>query len=633
VRRAAAVARLDPARDARDLATLLVASGDAQPGVRRAAAQALGTWGGTRAVDALAPLLADPDPDVVGAAAQALRGIRPDRNPTDAAAAAEVQQRAIRSLAQGYGRAGPVGRLEIAGALQALGGSLREAVEAEARLLWDRNERVLRSKGAAGRVGAAEELGRSGRAEAVRLLLPLAEPAGGDAALSAAAIRGLGWSGDPGVVPTLEEALSWKSGEVAEAASWALGNVGDPAAAEALAEAGTRGSARTAQAAVAALEGMPPAPGVGVALCEIAMRAGDPTVASRAAAAARQREADCPEKALAQRIGRGGAEAVAALAALGGLRLPADRVRAPAERALGLLQSSGEARVRAAAARALGLAPYPPASPALQRRASALLEKDGAAATKGKEPPGLDAAGRDELAEVVVAIARLDPTASFAPAHRLSTHGDPALRAAAARAMGIARPPDAGARLEALLADADPSVRTAAAEALGRSGAPAVPALSAALRTAAAAREDGEVSALVLALASSGDGSALRPLEALLDGPHAGEAAAAIARIGGPEAGKALLQGLARGRPGGRIELVEGLAVVGPEGAGEAISAELLSDRPELRAAAARGLGRLRFEGAALRLEALRADYFADVRRASIEALARLPSRAQPAKR
>jgi HEAT repeat protein len=64
---------------------------------------------------------------------------------------------------------------------------------------------------------------------------------------------------------------------------------------------------------------------------------------------------------------------------------------------------------------------------------------------------------------------------------------------------------------------------------------------------------------------------------------------------------------------------------VGAE-AGGALAGELTSDRPEVRVAAARALGRVRFEGAAARLEALRSDYYGQVRRAAVEALARLPA-------
>lgn len=73
--------------------------------------------------------------------------------------------------------------------------------------------------------------------------------------------------------------------------------------------------------------------------------------------------------------------------------------------------------------------------------------------------------------------------------------------------------------------------------------------------------------------------------------------------------------------------MVEALGALGSPDAGEALSTELLGDRASVRAAAARALGRIRHEPAARRLDALRADYDAEVRRAAREALGRLPLR------
>ena len=73
---------------------------------------------------------------------------------------------------------------------------------------------------------------------------------------------------------------------------------------------------------------------------------------------------------------------------------------------------------------------------------------------------------------------------------------------------------------------------------------------------------------------------------------------------------------------------MEALDALGSPEAGEALSDELLGDRASVRAAAARALGRIRHEPAARRLDALRSDYDADVRRAAREALSRLPVRA-----
>jgi HEAT repeat protein len=607
-RRAAAVERLSDPRDASELAALLVAQQDPHPRVRAAAAAALGARGGTRSLEGLSAMLADPDPEVVSAAAHALASLRPEGASPDARLSAEVSERAGRALAQAYGRADPRTRLAIASALRALGTSLREAVEAEARQLWEQAARELRSGSATARAGAAEELGRSGRADAVRILVDLLEDEGSDLQLAAAAARGLGMSGDRDAVEPLEAALFGRPAVVSEAAAWALGRIGDPQAAGSLADLGCKAPALLASSAVAALDAFPPAPAVGLSLCEVALRAPDPAVAGAAAAAVHERAGDCPDRPLTQRIGRGGAEAVAGLSALGALRLPPDRLRAPAEKAVALLSTSTDAGVRAAAARALGTAPFPPAVPALQRRLAALRPSDV-----------------EEWAEVAVALARLDPQQSGPLAARLAAASDPRLRVAACRALSAARPPDAAGALANLSVDPDAEVRRAAYLGLGPLGAPAVAPLAAALSSRSADPE--EVEAIVRALGASGDASAVPIVAPFLAGALAPAAAGAIGRLASPAGVPVLLAALQSGGAAGRLEVVEALSALGSTEAGEALSAELLSDRPTVRAAAARALGRLRYEPASGRLEALRSDYDADVRRASREALARLPVR------
>ena len=184
---------------------------------------------------------------------------------------------------------------------------------------------------------------------------------------------------------------------------------------------------------------------------------------------------------------------------------------------------------------------------------------------------------------------------------------------------------DAAAALALLSADPEPEVRLAAYAGLGTLGGPGVAPLAAALplRTG----EPSEVEAIIRALGATGDPSALPLVSPLLAGARAPAAAAAIARLGLPAGVPVLLAALQSGGAYGRLEIVEALSALGSPEAGEALFAELLSDRPAVRAAAARALGRLRYEPASARLEALRADYDADVRRASREALARLPVR------
>ncbi|GAO04779.1 hypothetical protein PSR1_03675 [Anaeromyxobacter sp. PSR-1] len=89
------------------------------------------------------------------------------------------------------------------------------------------------------------------------------------------------------------------------------------------------------------------------------------------------------------------------------------------------------------------------------------------------------------------------------------------------------------------------------------------------------------------------------------------------------------------GRPGSLAdaEAIEALAQLAARDAGPAIAAQLTADRAEVRAVAARAIGRLRHEPAAPRLEALRSDYHGRVRRAAVEALSRLPAGAPRVRR
>ncbi|HTP52006.1 MAG TPA: HEAT repeat domain-containing protein [Anaeromyxobacteraceae bacterium] len=666
-RRAAAVSRLGLARDDGDLAVLLVAQQDPSPLVRKAAAGAFTTRGGSRAIEGLSRLLLDADPEVVAVAARGLGAISSASPGADARATAGLQQQAAQALAAAYGRADSGGRAEIAMALAAVGASLREAIEAEARQFWERNTRSLAGKSGSERAGAAEEIGRSGRAEAVKLLLPLADSKARDSRLAAAAARGLGWAGDRSGRERLEDALLQGDASLAEAAAAALAALGDPAAAEALAEAGATGPSRVALACVNALLALPRAPEVGVALCEITVRTLDPQVAALAGRGARAAGGDCPERPLATRIGRRGNDALAALAALGALGLPPDRLEAPADRALALLQAPGDGAVRAAAARALGLAGYARAVPVLERRAQALQERigearqpwvsgplasgpapgfekgppaaeevalrpppdrgkgDGAIATPRWVDP-LDPGDAEEMAAVAVALARLKADKAPALAAGLLADPDGRIRAGAAEAVGLCGDEAARARMASLVADPSPGVRRAAVAALGRQGAKGVPALARALAVADPDPEEWR-EAVAYALGETGAAEAVPPLSTLLEGAAAPSAGAALGRLGTREAAVPLLSLLERRQAVGRAEAIEALALCATPEAGKALQAELTSDRPSVRVAAARAVGRLHFEPASAWLEALRADYYADVRRAAVEALARLPSR------
>jgi len=188
-----------------------------------------------------------------------------------------------------------------------------------------------------------------------------------------------------------------------------------------------------------------------------------------------------------------------------------------------------------------------------------------------------------------------------------------------------ARGQDEVGRIEPSLRDPSERVWPVAAEVLGRMGPPAVSALS---RATAEARpgDSTRLATLARALGETGAPEAVATLSALARGPAAGAAAVALGRIGTRDATSALLALLARPGEMGRVEAIEALAALEAGEAGPEMARQLTSDRPAVRAAAARALGRLRQDSAGGWLEALGSDYDGQVRRAAIEALAKLPT-------
>jgi HEAT repeat protein len=604
-----AVRRAAGGQGERDLAVLLVAQRDPSSLVRRATAEAFEGQKGPRAADALGALLRDPDPEVATVAARGL-GALPD------------EPRAREHLVAAYTHASPVARAAIADALDRIGTSLREAVEREARTLWERNVAMLAPDGGPGRAGAAEELGASARADAVARLLPLVDPnRNADPVLVAAASRGLAAAGDWSARPHLEALLAEPQAEVAESAAAALGALGDPGAADALASAATNGPARLAVVAVDALAALPAATEVGLALCELAARSPEPAVAATAARHARAHDAECPERAVVARLARG--EEAAGLAALAELGLEGDSAQAASDRVAALLDGRGLVpALRPAAARTLGRLGSPKAAPAAIARATAVCARLDAARAAGR---GDDAATRAEAAELGALLAAGGMLRSpGADALLTALVGDPSpmVRAGAIEGLGWLASAAGLEQVVAALGDGDPGVRTAAIAAAARFGARAVPALSGALRQGAGDPET--LSALARALGDTGAAEAVPPLAALLSGPAARDAAAALGRIAHPSGAPALVEALRR--PDAPPEAIEALGLLAVPDAGPAIAALLTSDRAELRAGAARALGKLRHEPASARLEALRSDYDGRVRRAAIEAIAKLPA-------
>ncbi len=624
--RARAVRTLIGRQDA-SVGVLLVAERDPSAIVRLAAAEAFAARGGPGAADALGKLLVDRAPEVAAAAARGLADM-------------PKEPRARAHLTAAYVDATPAGRAAIADALERLGVSLREAVESEARTLWERNVAALNGGRGAARAGAAEEIGASARADAVQKLVPLVDPGRiSDTALAAAAARGLGESGEWTARPFLELLLLGKDETLGEVAATALGRLGDPAACDALAGAASAQGGRLAGAAVEALAALPDAPEVGIALCELAIRASEPAVAARAARAARAREAECPERPLFAKLGRPGSEA--ALAALGQLQLPPEAAAAAVERIGPLFDPvrTPDPAVRAAAARALARMGIPTAAAPIARRLGALAAWVGERRSRwisdtpppSAPPEWIDAvpAGEArELGALLAAAGRLRVEGAEAMLLRASRDPSGAVRAGAIE--GLARLATAAAfdPAAAALDDPDPAVRTAAAEGLTRFGSSGAAALSRAADASPPSAGEWRTT-LARALGETGSAEAIPALSRLLDGASAAQAAAALAHVAAPAAAAPLVAYLARPDAPGRADAMEALAQLVARDAGPAIAALLTDDRPEVRAAAARALGRLGHEAGSSRLEALRSDYQGRVRRAAIEALAKLPAGTQ----
>lgn len=631
-------------------AALLVAQRDGDARVRRAAVEAFAARDSVAAVEALAASLGDADAEVVTIAARALAE-RPSA------------PRTREALVTAYAAATPAGRAAIADALQSLGTSLREAVELEARALWERNVRALATPGPA-RVGAAEELGASARAEAVARLLPLVDPnRNTDRTLVAAAARGLGEAGDPAGRKHLEVLLAEGDAELAEAAADALGRLGDPRAADALARAAVEGAGRIAAAAVEALGALPQAPEVATSLCEVALRSLDPALTGRSARAARERDAECPVKPLVARLGRPGT--AAALAALVELRA-ADSELVPRLLVLVDPTRTPAPEMRLDALRALAVLRPPAAAQPVRDRAAALQTRVAAARARwlagrlaAEATPGIAGEGEERVAAVAARAAgpraggdALEPElAPFVPVPR----GELEELGAALRAAGRLKVAGAETLLLAFVADADGAVRAGALEGLGALGHEKAVSLAA----EAIADRDGRVRAaavealrhlgprgaagliraigaegleaewcatLARKLGETGVPEAVPALAGRLGGPCGAAAAQALGRIGAPAGAAPLAKALEDVGASGRLEMIEALGQLGGAPGAAALTRELTSDRPQLRAAAARGLAGLRHEPAAERLEALRTDYYGRVRRAAVEALAKLPS-------
>jgi len=651
--RAGALHKLAELHASQDLPSFIAKSTDLAPMVRKASAEALGSTLDPRAVDVLGTLLGDPDDEVQAAAARALAKI--------------PGEKASGYLLNNYARRGTATRAAIAEAFE-YGPKLQEAIRREADRLWERSSKALENGGAAERVAAAQELGRSGKPEAVERLIPLL---GNDAILLAAgAARGLGEAGDRKAVPSLMAVLKENYPPLREAAAEALGDLGDPQALPLLLQVASGADAAATDAA-AALARLPRSADTDAALCQVASSAANAAAVNVAALAMASR-GGCALAPLLARLGKGSADTRAALVALAALDAGKPEVVSKLARPL----EDKDSQVRFAAVAALGAVAQAEAAPPLLDLATAESKRlDDARAKWIAEPlpttfapgfsepaPSADPAFAQKLSALEGKVREV--TAAKAAAAGQVLHASKAepvpellpdlapddgrLLGLVAAALGRTRAPEAAALLAKLASDGDDDVREGAlvglaylggaglakvqaswaelspdavpqvAGALEQGGATAVPVLLAGLQARSADR-----ASIASALGTLGAKEAVEPLEKLLGSPgdECAAAAGALGKLGQARSVKPLMALLDDPRSAGRIEAIEALGKIKDPAGRPAVVRELFSDRPESRAAAVRALAALGAGPAASELDALRADYYREVRRAAEQVL------------
>ncbi|HEX4802559.1 MAG TPA: HEAT repeat domain-containing protein, partial [Myxococcaceae bacterium] len=609
--------------------------------VRAEAAAALGRRGEKSSTDLLAELLEDSDQSVQSKAAVALAQLGGD------------QPRA--RLSARYARAGRSTRTAIVQALRAAAvpKAMAEMVSAEAAALWARHRKALEDGSSPERAAAAQELGRSGRPEAITRLLALARQS--SPSIAPAAVRGLAEAADPSAAAPLAKLLDEKQPELRAAVCDAFGRLGDADAAPLLQAVALEASSAS-PFAIAALISLPPQPAVNQLLCEVAARAAP----AEAVAAARQMRS------------RGGCSLTPLLE-----NLPASGSRAPkpgntAHRPADVPRSVETSLQVLAALGRTAQGAQSRISPLLGDRDPAvrLAALDAAAELRASSLAGdVAKAYGEQLGIVSASRAKWIPgplSKEYAPgftrdAERLSDEtapkelaedvpdGELLLLASAVRALGMVGAPEALTVAKALAADPSTPVRAAAYAAAAYSGQDGVAQAAQGLSDVRSELRGSVATALVdqgapgvtavLAHLDPKRGGSLELLQALARAPFlesavdklapflnsgAAEGVLAATLIGKMPARGAvapLLKYLEDPLAAGRRQAVMALGEIGDLRAADAIARALYDESPELRAAAAQALGRLGGTSHVEELEALKGDYYANVRRAAQGAL------------
>jgi HEAT repeat protein len=665
--RALAVKKLAGQGNPDDLVLFTRAAKDLAAIVRAEAAVALGESQDPRVVDLLGELLEDADEDVQGRAAMALSKVKNDK--------------AKAYLTLQYGRRGRATRQIIVQALKSANvpGAMAEVVSAEAKAVWDRNLLALTEGALPERVGAAEELGKSGRPEAVNRLLPLVRDS--QVILAAAAVRGLGDAGDKSAVGPIALLLDESFPELRESALIALTKLQDPVAAQRLQAVAMEKSA-VSPLALDAILSFPRSPQTDAALCAVVLD-GAPAEALDAARSMRSR-GGCPVDPIGERLARP-ATAASGLQAVVGLGATAQPLL---PRVLPWLNQP-DAALRLLAVDAVASMGDASAAPALQKlyeqevkgleslRADwvtqPLPERYGPGFDPSAEPPpaahghGHGKGNDDRAAKTHTLFERVRQL----NAARARESGRPVLQhrvptelfddveaervaplATLLRALGTLKAPGALETLKGYTQDSSVPLRTAALVGLARLGPEGVAVaktglleperdLQKALAQALAEAGEAGPAALVELLPKMGSekllvldalsraetvpASASAELQSVVreGGPEAALAAGLLGRLQAKDAVPTLVKALDEHNSVARRDVLLALGAIGDTQAAETVARDLFHDLPEIRAAAATALKRIGTPAQAEALDALKGDYFRTVREAAGAALSK----------
>ena len=661
--RALAVKKLAEEARPDDLALFTRAAKDMAAIVRGEAAVALGKSQDPRVVDLLGELLEDSDVDVQGNAAMALAQVKNDK--------------AKAYLTLQYGRRGRQTRQVIVQALKQANvpGAMAEVVAAESKAIWDRNLLALHEGSLPERVGAAEELGKSGRPEAFNRLVPLVRDS--QVILAAAAVRGLGDVGDKRAVPAILPLLDESFPELRESAITALARLQEPQAVPRLQAVAVEKSS-VSPLAIDALLDLPRQPQTDTALCVIALDA-VPVEAIPVARVMRER-GGCPLPPIVERLASPGS-AASGLQAVVGLG-PTARDALP--KVLPYL-THGDATLRALAVDAVAAIGDVSAAPVLQKAfeqelasVQSLRQDWVSKPLPEKYGPGFDPSENTDLTadknrgakhgNLMARVKALNaararnlgrPTGQRVPTELFDDVESARLEPLAGllRALGSIKAPGALELLKGFAGDTSVTLRTAALVSLARLGPEGVAIAKNSLfesdRTllkalALALAEQGEAGQAVLveflpqitgeklvlldALSRTGaPASAVEPLRKVVTegGPESVLAATLLGRLKAKEAVPTLMKVLEDPTSVGRREMLTALGELGDSAAAEVVARDLYHDLPEIRAAAAGALARMGTGAQADALDALKSDYYRRVREAAVTALAKTTTAAE----